>query len=349
VSELKTIFNRQRLLQLAYGSMSLKKTFWRLLQQPILDPRQVDACVQAVDCIEVPNDPGLCCCLFEESYPAQLSHLTDPPPVLFLRGNAELLKLALKQQLAIVGSRHASHDALALTEKFSAALVEAGLVIISGLAYGVDAAAHRGALRGLHCASTIAVLASGVDRCYPASHRPLYEEILQKGGLIISEHPLCHEPHKSDFLARNRIIAALASMTLVVQAKQRSGALVTARLAAEIGRDVAAVPWSITVHAGAGSNHLIQTGAYCMLSHEDILNHLGMSRAGHSVQAGLAEQTLSQLSQRQRQAIELLIQQGQLHGEQLRTITGLDPMELCDLELKELIRTDHFGFVSVSC
>jgi hypothetical protein len=86
-----------------------------------------------------------------------------------------------------------------------------------------------------------------------------------------------------------------------------------------------------------------------MLSHEDILNHLGMSRVGHSVQAGLAEQTLSQLSQRQRQAIELLIQQGQLHGEQLRTITGLDPMELCDLELKELIRTDHFGFVSVSC
>jgi DNA protecting protein DprA len=349
VSELKTIFNRQRLLQLACGPLSLKKSFWKLLQQPILDQRQLDVCVQAVDCIEVPNDPGPCCFLFEAGYPEQLLHLTDPPPVLFLRGNAELLKLSLKQQVAIVGSRHASHDALALTERFSAAVVEAGIVVVSGLAYGVDAAAHRGALRGLHCASTIAVLASGVAKCSPLAHRTLYEEILQKGGLIVSEHPLFHEPHKLDFLARNRIIAALASMTLVVQAQRRSGALVTARLASELGRDVAAVPWSLNVHAGVGSNHLIQGGAYCILSYEDILDHLGITRAGQSDQTGLAERTLSQLSLRQRQAIELLMQKGQLHSEQLRSITGLDPIELCDLELKELIRTDHFGFVSVSC
>jgi len=212
--------------------------------------------------------------LADPDYPPQLLELTDPPPLLFLQGRRHLLG---RPALAIVGSRSASRQGEANAEAFAAHLAGCGLTIVSGLALGIDAAAHRGALESE--AGTVAVLGTGIDIVYPASNRALAARIAQV-GLLLSEYPLGTAAVAHHFPRRNRVIAALARGVLVVEAALHSGSLITARLAAELGREVMAIPGSIHSPLTRGCHRLIRDGARLVESAQDVLEELRMN-TGH--------------------------------------------------------------------
>lgn len=201
--------------------------------------------------------------LFHDSpdYPALLGEIEGAPPILIVRGDASL---ASRPGVAIVGARNASAAAVKLAREFAAALAEAGFVIVSGLARGIDGAAHRGALP-----ATIGVIASGIDVAYPPQHAELQEQIAEQ-GLLIAEQPPGTEPRGSHFPSRNRIIAGLGLGTLVVEAAPKSGSLITARLAAEAGREVMAIPGSPLEPRAQGCNQLIREGAVLVQTAEDV-------------------------------------------------------------------------------
>lgn len=207
------------------------------------------------------NDPG---------YPLLLKELRDPPPLLFIEGQPENLHLP---QLAVVGSRKATPAGLETTRKFAHALSQHGLAITSGLALGIDASAHIGALNA--GGKTIAVLGNGLDKIYPARHQALAEEILEQGA-ILSEFPPGTPPLAQHFPRRNRIISGLSLGVLVVEAAVRSGSLITARLAGEQGREVFAIPGSIHNPLARGSHRLLRDGACLVEEIEDILNELNL-------------------------------------------------------------------------
>ncbi len=206
--------------------------------------------------------------LFQDSpdYPALLGELESAPPILTVRGDAAL---AAKPCVAIVGARNASAAAVKLARDFAAGLADAGFVVVSGLARGIDGAAHRGALSG----GTIGVIASGIDIAYPPEHRELHDEIAAQ-GLLIAEQPPGVEPLARHFPSRNRIIAGLAAGTLVVEAAPKSGSLITARLAGEAGREVMAIPGSPLDSRAHGCNQLIRDGAVLVQSPEDVIELL---------------------------------------------------------------------------
>jgi DNA processing protein len=192
----------------------------------------------------------------DELYPQRLAEIDDAPLALWVDGSdATLLE---QPQLAIVGSRHPTQNGIGVAESFAAALNNAGITITSGLALGIDAASHRGALT--RNGGTIAVLGNGIDHVYPASNRVLATKIRQH-GLIVSEYPPTIPARAPQFPRRNRIIAALSLGTIVIEATRRSGSLITARLAAEYGREVFAVPGSIHNPLSKGSHQLIRQGA----------------------------------------------------------------------------------------
>jgi DNA processing protein len=192
--------------------------------------------------------------------------------VLFAIGRLELLN---RPAVAIVGSRNATQQGIANAEAFAAALARSGVTVVSGLALGIDAAAHRGALAAEGDASTIAVVGTGVDLVYPSSHRALTQDIRTR-GVVISEFPLRTPAIAHNFPRRNRIIAGLAKGVLVVEAALRSGSLITARLAAEAGRDVFAIPGSIHSPLAKGCHRLIRDGAKLAESAQDVLEDLGV-------------------------------------------------------------------------
>lgn len=206
----------------------------------------------------------------DRDYPFLLQETASAPPYLFLRGNAELLHAA--SPLAIVGARKISHYGEQVLRKIIPTLVHAGVCIVSGLAYGVDALAHEIALE--HGGQCIAVFGSGVDVVYPADHRQLADRILLNGGLLISEQTIGQRPQAAFFPARNRIISGLSKATVVIEAQQRSGSLITAKFALEHNRDLFAVPGSIFNALQMGTNHLIAQGAYPVLGPESILEAL---------------------------------------------------------------------------
>ena len=200
-------------------------------------------------------------------YPQLLQQIYDPPLVLFVRGNVELLN---KRQLAIVGSRSATINGRNITVSIAQELVSLDKVITSGLALGIDAAAHRGALQGL--GGTIAVVATGIDRVYPARHKTLATEILENQGAIVSEFIPGTSPKPGHFPKRNRIISGMSEGVLVVEAEIRSGSLITARCALEQNRDVYAVPGSVGNPLSKGCHWLIKQGAQLVESAADIVN-----------------------------------------------------------------------------
>jgi len=207
--------------------------------------------------------------LADKAYPRLLLEIANPPPLLYLRGQTALLE---KNGLAIVGSRNASPQGLANAEGFARAFSDTGLTIISGLALGVDAAAHRGGLSG--SGSTIAVLGTGADSLYPTSNRKLGEEIANR-GLLVSEFPVGTPPVAANFPRRNRLISGLARGCLVVEAAISSGSLITARQAGEQGREVFAIPGSIHSPLSRGCHLLIKQGAKLVESAADVLEELG--------------------------------------------------------------------------
>jgi DNA processing protein len=201
-------------------------------------------------------------------YPELLAQIDGSPPILTIRGDATLLA---RPAVAIVGARNASAAAVKLARDFAAALAEAGLAVVSGLARGIDGAAHRGALSG--GGGTIGVIASGIEIAYPPEHRELQEEVATR-GLLIAEQPPGTEPLARHFPSRNRIIAGLAAGTLVVEAAPKSGSLITARLAGEAGREVMAIPGSPLDARSHSCNQLIRDGAILVQTPDDVIELL---------------------------------------------------------------------------
>ncbi len=204
-------------------------------------------------------------------YPPLLAQIPDPPLMLYAIGNIALLA---RPCLAIVGSRNASTQGQANAQAFAQALSEGGLTIVSGLAAGIDASAHAGALRG--AAGTIAVVGTGLDRVYPARHRALAQSIAQR-GCMLSEYALGTGPLANNFPRRNRIISGLSAGVLVVEAAAESGSLITAGLANDQGRDVFAVPGSIHSALSKGCHQLIRDGATLVDTANDVLQAMHMS------------------------------------------------------------------------
>ncbi|MDQ0143580.1 DNA-processing protein DprA [Cupriavidus necator] len=211
--------------------------------------------------------------LADDAYPARLFDLHDPPPLLYIKGDPALLA---RPAVAIVGARSATGQGKRDAQAFGRELSESGLAVISGLALGIDAAAHAGGLLG--CGGTLAVTGTGADRVYPTENLALAHEVAARGA-VVTEFPLGMQGIPANFPRRNRIIAALARGVLVVEAAARSGSLITARLAAELGREVFAVPGSIHAPLSQGCHLLIRQGAKLVERTQDVLEEINLGPA----------------------------------------------------------------------
>ncbi|OOS24070.1 DNA protecting protein DprA [Moraxella porci DSM 25326] len=213
------------------------------------------------------------CFLGDEDYPQALMAIYDPPPVLFYRGDLSRLN---ERQIAIVGSRTPTEDAQKITFDLAQYLVQAGFVVTSGLAQGVDRQAHLGALAQLPALSgrTIGVMGTGIDVCYPRNHTALFAQIVAEGGCLISELLPSTPASKHTFPRRNRLVAGLSLATVVTEAALQSGSLITARLSAEMGKQVFAIPSSINNPNAEGCHHLIREGATLIYHPEQIIEDL---------------------------------------------------------------------------
>jgi DNA processing protein len=256
---------------LAAGRSALARAVGDAAAGRILADDQARAVAAALRWAEEPGHAVVT--LADRAYPPRLLEIPDPPALLYVEGRAELLARA---SLAMVGSRNATPQGIENATSFARAFSAAGLTIVSGLALGIDAAAHRGALEGE--GSTIAVLGAGVDVAYPPRNRELQRRIAERGALV-SELPLGTPAVAANFPRRNRLISGLARGVLVVEAALASGSLITARLAAEQGRDVFAIPGSIHSPLAKGCHALIKDGAKLVESAEDVLGELGLGAA----------------------------------------------------------------------
>jgi DNA processing protein len=211
-------------------------------------------------------------CLHDDSYPERLRELPDPPNPAYLRGGVERLRrLAAEPAVTIVGARQASEYGREVAREMGRGLAAAGVTVVSGLALGIDAASHRGAVAGGDGA--IAVLACGPDYVYPRRHVRLYEQVVER-GVVVSELAPGTRPFQWSFPARNRIMAALGLMVVVVEARELSGSLITVDFGQQLGRDIVAVPGQVTARVAAGSNRLLREGAGVVRDAGDVLDAL---------------------------------------------------------------------------
>ncbi|USP48203.1 DNA-processing protein DprA [Alcaligenes faecalis] len=290
---------------------------------------------QAVEWLKQPNHHVVT--LADPTYPASLLDLHDAPLLLYANGDLGVLQ---RKGLAIVGARNATQSGQETATDFAATLASRGWCIISGLASGIDQAAHKGALKaGPPSAGTIAVMGTGLDLVYPAAHRDLAHQI-SAHGLLLSEFPLGTRAMPHHFPRRNRIVAALAKGVLVVEAAKQSGSLITARLAGELGREVFAIPGSIHSPLARGCHALIRQGAKLVESAQDILDELGNEQGDFNLdaapQSGPKPNPYEALPEELRPILER-IDFAPLSPEQLMRRTGLLatelPAVLAELEL----------------
>jgi DNA processing protein len=286
--------------------------------------------------------------LDDGSYPDLLREIDDPPPVLYVKGDWQ----ACFEQPAVgvIGSRMCSTYGENASEMLSRDLASRGITIVSGLARGIDAAAHRGAIRGQ--GKTIAVMGTGIDGVYPKEHNKLVREILDSGGCLVTQFPLGTPPIAENFPYRNRIISGLSLGVLIVEASERSGSLITARLAAEQNREVMAVPGNITSGNSFGTNYLIKSGAKLVQQWQDVVAELPseiaasilppkMERAAEKAQQ---QPTLapSDLSDNERSIWEILTPDDSTHIDVLLESSGLSFGDLnnalVSLDIRDLIR-----------
>ncbi len=275
----------------------------------------------------------------DDGYPACLADLAEQPsPTLYgVGGRSVMATLDHAAAITIVGSRRASAYGLRAAETLARDLATAGVTIISGMALGIDAAAHRGALAG--GGRTIAVLANGPDVVYPARHRPLYERIVSSGA-IVSEHPAGVRPRKHFFTQRNRIMAALGRVVIIAEAAQPSGSLITAEAANDLGRTVGAVPGQVGARNAAGANGLIKDGAQLIRHAQDVLDLLfGVGHPGRGAPKVALEPPLGDVLE--------LVRSGASTLDRLAHEGGLASQEaaaaLSRLELLGFVACDPFG------
>ena len=262
-----------------------------------------------------------------------LNQINDCPEQLYCVGNLNLLRE--KDCVAVVGSRRATGYGLSQAEKISCDLARCGITIISGLAIGIDGAAHRGALKAK--GKTIAVLGTSINNFYPHTHHQLAQEILKQKGLIISEFGPDDPFFIQNFLLRNRIIAGLSRATIVIEAAEKSGALVTAGLALNYNRDVFALPGDVTRLNSAGTNNLIKQGAYCATQAKDILDILGIEEGRlNLVDLTQVERKVYEIVNLQKSEFDQILKESKLHPAQLNST-------LLQLEIKGLIKSTNSG------
>ncbi|MCH2172315.1 DNA-processing protein DprA [Myxococcota bacterium] len=268
------------------------------------------------------------------AYPSRLTALSDPPPLLFVRGDVSALGAPA---VAIVGARAATAYGLDVARRFASELARAGCVVVSGLAWGIDAAAHRAALEA--DGRTVAVQACGIDRVYPAPHRRLADQIVDAGA-VISEFPPGLRPRKPFFPLRNRLISGLSQAVIVVEARERSGSLITARHAAAQGVEVFAVPGPIHAPTSAGTHRLLREGAWLAAEPGDILSALGCTAASP------VERAMRSLGARER-AVLAALEQRPATREELARALDCSPHDLSlvvlELELDGRVTEDRDG------
>jgi DNA processing protein len=279
----------------------------------------------------------------EPEYPTRLREIYDPPPLLYVLGNVELLG---RHSVAIVGARRPSPYGNQMAERLAKDLADRGLVILSGLARGIDSSAHHGALSSA-TGATIGVLGCGIDVVYPKENKKIFEE-MQKRGAIISEFPMGTFPAPQNFPIRNRIIAGIGLGVVVVEGAQYSGSLITARLAMEFGREVYGVPGNATQPSSFGPNQLIKQGAKLVTGWEDVVEELPTPVRAELVAVETAtseERTLlleGSLAPTERSIYELLSLDAARHVDELVENSGLSSSEvlaaLFDLEMKGAVR-----------
>lgn len=282
----------------------------------------------------------------EPAYPPLLAQLDAPPPVLALRGDAKLLA---RPTIAIVGAREASGAGLMLAERIAADLGEAGFVVVSGMARGVDGAAHKGAL----ATGTAAVLAGGLDHPYPPQHLKLHEAICER-GVVVSEAPLGSVARARDFPRRNNVISGLSRAVVVIEAALRSGSLITARAAADQGRDVMAAPGSPLDPRARGANALIKQGATLIESAADIIEALGDGLPPlrpHSV-GSLFEQPAAEIAPGLAKRIAALLSPTPIHVNDLARLVeqpaGTVAAALMELELEGAAASLPGGYAALA-
>lgn len=279
--------------------------------------------------------------LSDGHYPALLKTINDPPPTLFVRGNIALLD---KPCLAIVGARRATAMGLKLAEEIAGAAVRAGLGVCSGLALGIDGAAHRGALAA--GGDTVAVMGTGVETIYPQRHQQLGDEIAERGCLL-TEFPPGTRPLPYNFPRRNRIISGLSLGVLVVEAALPSGSLITANVAAQQGREVFALPWSVAHKGGAGCLHLLRDGAKMVQGIDDILEELDSL---YGLQLSLLEKTPAPVTEGSSSSGLLSLMGFEaVSVDQLSSASGVPPADvsvaLSALELQGLVERCPGGYI----
>lgn len=287
VQRLLAHFSPEQIFQASRASLSslgfsdklistLQEPAWDLVEQDLLWLEQSD---------------NFALTLEDAGYPEQLKEISNPPPLLFVKGKPELLQ---QPQIAMVGSRNPSSEGAKLALEFARVLAEAGYVITSGMALGIDAASHQGALNAN--GFTIAVAGTGLDRVYPACHKQLATEIVAHGALV-SEFPTGATAKAGHFPRRNRIISGLCQGLLVVEAAIQSGSLITARMALDQNREVFAIPGSIHNPLARGCNALIRQGAKLVETVEDIFEELGQYNQSYSPVDAQINQTVLDLEQ----------------------------------------------------
>jgi DNA processing protein len=298
-----------------------------------------EALARDLDWLALPDNHIITC--RSDAWPVLLSQLPDPPPLLYVHGDVSLLA---EPQLAMVGSRNPTASGKQTATDFARHLASAGLVITSGLALGIDAASHQGALDA-NC-PTIALTGNGLDRVYPASHRDLAHAIGERGALV-SEFPVGTPPLAENFPRRNRLISGLSLGTLVVEAALRSGSLITARYAAEQGREVFAIPGSIHNPLARGCHHLIRQGAKLVETAADVIEELGaLAGACRALVTETPAEQPDKLAAEYMQLLEL-IGFDDTSVDRLVNNSGLTPAEvssmLLQLELDGYIAASHGG------
>ena len=279
----------------------------------------------------------------ETEYPKRLLEIYDPPPLLYVRGNVQVLS---RYAISIVGTRRPTPYGNQIAERLARDLADHGLIVASGLARGIDSSAHRGACAASR-GGTVGVLGSGIDVIYPKENRKLFEEV-EKRGAIITEFPMGTYPAPENFPVRNRMVAGMALGVIVVQGAQYSGSLITSRLAMEFGREVYGVPGNVTEPVSFAPNQLIKQGAKLVSGWEDVVEELPtevraelfpVEATTQEERASLFEANLTPVEKR---LFDLIRIEEPIHVDELVESTGLSSSEtlatLCEMEMRGIIR-----------